>query len=332
MRLLFAALMLTLSFGSAQAALNTESLPAGSAVVFSLDLTTMRTTKVGQAVEKLASTKGKDLEISRRLSEQLGIDTKKDLHGLVAGIYPGPDGKVAENKASGIILIRGRFQPARINAFGQTHNIPSQSVGKHLAWEASPFIEKLTGEKPADKKAYVVAHSEDLLIIAGVEFLEQALASADRNEKSAHFPAPVAAKFAAASNGWLYLYADATKLKNKDEEVGIEELSLVLGENAVDLQLAVAAGFMSVEKAAKMRQRLRGLQAMASMGFASEAEKPSEEKENMAMLAEMTQKTRIGGEEKQATLELDYPAEKVAKAISRVHEKEQRASGTPAAK
>jgi hypothetical protein len=332
MRLVFAVLMLTLSFGSAQAALNTESLPAGPVAVVGLDLTALRATKVGQALEKLASTKGKDLEASRRLDEQLGIDSKKDLHGLVLGIYPGPDGKVAENKASGIILIRGKFQPARINAFGQTNNIPSQAVGKHLAWEASPFIEKLTGEKPEDKKAYVVAHSEDLLIIAGAEFLERAVASADRNEKSAHFPAPVAAKFAAASNGWLYLYADATKVKNKDEEAGVQELSLVLGENAVDLQLAIAAVFVSAEKAAQTSQKLKGLQVLAAMGLSSEADKSPDEKEDMAMLAEMTQKVRIGGEGKLVTLDLDYPAEKLAKAISNVTEKAQRTKGEPAAK
>ncbi len=332
MRLLFAVLMLTLSFGSALAALNTDSLPAGPVAVVGLDLTALRSTKVGQALEKLASTKGKDLEASRRLDEQLGIDSKKDLHGLVLGIYPGPDGKVAEKTASGVVLIRGRFQPARINAFGQTHNIPSQAVGKHLAWEASPFIEKLTGEKPEDKKAYVVAHSEDLLIIAGAEFLERAVASADRNEKSAHFPAPVAAKFAAASNGWLYLYADATNVKNKDEEAGVEELSLVLGENAVDLQLAIAAVFVSAEKAAQTSQKLKGLQVLAAMGLSSEADKSPDEKEDMTMLAEMTQKVRIGGEGKLVTLDLDYPAEKLAKAISNVTEKAQRTKGEPAAK
>ncbi|MFZ9978965.1 MAG: hypothetical protein ACO3HN_03325 [Opitutales bacterium] len=332
MRLLFAVLMLTLSFGSAQAALNTESLPAGPVVVVGLDLTALRATKVGQALEKLASTKAKDLEASRRLDEQLGIDSKKDLHGLVLGIYPGPDGKVAEKTASGVVLIRGQFQPGRINAFGQTHNIPSQAVGRHLAWEASPFIEKLTGEKPEDKKAYVVAHSEDLLVIAGAEFLERALAAADRNEKSAHFPAPVAAKFAAASNGWLTLYADATKVKNKDKEVGVEELALVLGENPTDLQLAIAAVFVSAEKAAQASQQLKGLQLLAAMGLAKEDGKSPDEKESMAMLAEMAQSIRIGGEDKLVTLELDYPAEKLAKAISDAAEKAQRTKGTPAAR
>ena len=41
-----------------------------------------------------------DLEASRKLNEQLGIDSKQDLHGLVVGIYPGPDGKVAEKNCS----------------------------------------------------------------------------------------------------------------------------------------------------------------------------------------------------------------------------------------
>lgn len=332
MRLLFAALMLSLSFGPARAAPDTDGLPAGSVAIVSLDLTTLRTTKVGQALEKLASTKGKDLEISRRLEEQLGIDTKKDLHGFVAALYPGPDGKVAEKKASGIVLIRGKFLPARIDAFGQANGIPSKTVGKHLAWEASPFIEKLTGGKPEDRAAYVVAHSDNLLVVAGAEFLERALDSADRHEKSAQFPAPVAAGFAAAGKGWLHLYADATKMRKRDEQIGGEDLSLVLGENAADLRLATAAGFVSEEKAAKMRQQLRGFQAFAVMGLSNEADKPSDQKENLAMLADMVRKIRIGGEGKQVTLDLDYPADMVAKAISKAAEQARPTPVAPAAK
>ena len=332
MRLLFAVLMLTLSFGSAQAALNTESLPVGSAVTVSLDLTALRATKVGQAFENLAGMQGKHLELSRQLDEQLGIDTKKDLHSFVLSVYPGPDGKIAEKNASGIVLIRGNFLPARINAFGQAHNIPSKTVGKHVGWEASPFIEKLTGKKPGDKMAYVVAHSENLLIVAGAEFLERALDSADRKEQSAQFPSAVAAKFAAASNGWITLYADASKVKNRDEKIGVEEISLVLGENPTDLQLAIAAVFVSEEKAAQAIRQLRGFQSLAVIGLSRADGMPPDEKESMAMLAEMAQKIRIDGEGKQVTLDLDYPADKVAKAIFRVIEKNQRNPGSPSAK
>ena len=227
MRLLLAALLTSLSFGSAQAALNTDGLPAGAVALIGVDIATLRASKVGQALEKLASLKAKDLEASRKLNEQLGIDSKKDLHELVVAIYPGPDGKVAEKSASGVVLIRGKFVPARINAFGQSNSLPVKTIGKHQAWEASAFVEKLSGEKPKDnaKDAYVVAHSESLLIIAGAEFLDRALAAADHGEKSAQFPAAVSAKFAAARNGWLYLYADATKMEKPKGDVGIEDLS-----------------------------------------------------------------------------------------------------------
>lgn len=325
------ALLLLLSFGSAQAAVSTDSLPAGAAAVVGFDLTAFRASKVGQAIESLASLKAKDLDASRKFSEQLGIDTEKDLQDFVVAVYPGPDGKVAEKSASGVVLIRGRFLPTRINGFGQSNQLPSKSVGKHQAWEAAAFIEKLSGEKPKQnaQDAYVVAHSESLLLVVSAEFLERAVAAADRGEKSAQFPAAVSAKFSAAPDAWLYLFADATKMKNTKEDVGAEDLSLVLGERAADLELAIAAGFVSDEKAAKARQQLRGLLAFAAIGLSNDEGKSPAEKETLAMLAELVQKIRIGGEGKQATLDLAYPADRIAKAITQAVEKAQR---SPAAK
>ncbi len=328
------ALIVLLSFASAQAALNTDSLPAGSVAIVGVDIAAFRASKVGQALENFGGMKAKELEASRKLSEQLGIDSKHDLHDLVVAIYPGADGKVAEKNASGVLLIRGKFLPARINSFGQANNLPSKTIGQHQAWEAGAFIEKLSGEKPKEntKDAYVVAHSESLVVIAGGEFLERALVAADRGEKSAQFPAAVAAKFAAAQQGWLYLYADATKMEKSKGDVGVEDLSLVLGENATDLQLATAAGFVSAEKASTMRKQITGLQAFAAIGLSNDDGKSPEEKENMALLAELVQKIRIGGEGKQATLDLDYPADKAVKAIVKVAEQAQKTRASPAAK
>jgi hypothetical protein len=325
MRPLLAALILLLSFDPAQAALNTNSLPAGSVAIVGVDIAAFRATKVGQALEKLADLKAKNLEASRKLREQLGVDSENDLHDLVVAIYPGPDGKVDEKSAAGVVLIRGKFLPARINAFGQSNNLPSKTIGKHQAWQASAFIEKLSGEKPKDdaKDAYVVAHSESLVVIASAAFLERALAAADRGEKSAQFPAAVAAKFAAAQQGWLTLYADATKMEKTQGSAGVEALSLVLGENTTDLQLAIAAGFVSAEKASTARKQITGLQALGVIGLADDDGKSPEEKENMALLVELVQKIRIGGEGKQVTLDLDFPAEKAVKAITKAVEKSQ---------
>ncbi len=325
MRPLLAALILLLSFDSAQAALNTDSLPAGSVAIVGVDIAAFRATKVGQALEKLADLKAKNLEASRKLREQLGVDSENDLHDLVVAIYPGPDGKVDEKSAAGVVLIRGKFLPARINAFGQSNNLPSKTIGKHQAWQASAFIEKLSGEKLEDdaKDAYVVAHSESLVVIASAAFLERALAAADRGEKAAQLPTAVSAKFAAAPQGWLYLYADAAKMEKTQGSAGVEALSLVLGENTTDLQLAIAAGFVSAEKASTARKQITGLQALGVIGLADDDGKSPEEKENMALLAELVQKIRIGGEGKQVTLDLDFPADKAVKAITKAVEKSQ---------
>ena len=334
MRFLLAGLILSFSVGPAQAALNTESLPAGAAGVVSMDITTFRASKVGQAIEKLASMKAKDLEASRKLSDKLGIDSKKDLQDIVVAIYPGPDGKVAEKNASAVVLIRGKFLPATIDAFGAKNGITAKTVGKHKAWEAGAFIEKLTGEKPKEdaKDAYVVAHSESLMIVASKEFLERALAAADRREQSALLPAAVASKFAAARQSWFYLYVDASKMQAAKAEFGAEGISLVLGENATDLQLAVAASFATDEKASAMRKQIKGLQAFAMFGLMNDDGKSPDEKANLALLSELVQKVRIGGDGKQATLDLDFPADKAVQAISNVIEKVQKAPGAPAAK
>jgi hypothetical protein len=325
------ALIFALSFSSAQAALNTDSLPAGSVAIVGIDIAAFRASKVGQALERLSDMKAKEVEASRKLRDQLGIDSKNDLRDLVVAIYPGADGKVAEKNASGVVLIRGKFLPASINSFGQSNNIPSKTVGQHQAWEAGAFIEKLSGEKPKEdaKDAYVVAHSENLVVVASAELLERALVAADSKEKSAQLPTAVSAKFAAAPRGWLTLYADAAKMPNTKQEVGVEDLSLVLGENTTDLQLAIAASFLTAEKASKMRQQITGLQAFAMIGLSNDDGKSTEEKENLALLSELVQKIRIGGEAKQVTLGLDYPADKAVKAISKVIEK---TTKTPGAK
>ena len=323
------ALLPLLAFSLAHGAPNTESLPAGAVGIVSVDIATFRASKVGQAFEQASGGKAKQAEASRQLNEQLGVDSKKDLQEIVIAIYPGADGKVAEKNASGVVLLRGKFLPARINSFGQTNRLPSKPAGRFQAWEAGPFIEKISGEKTKDnaKDAYVVAHSESLVIVAGAEFLDQALTAADRHEQAALLPPTVAAKFAAARSGWLFLYADTTKMKGAQQELGVESLSLVLGENATDLQLAAVANFAGADKASQMRKQLTGLQAMATIGLLNQEGKSPEEQENLALLSELVQKIRLGGADQAVTLDVDLAAEKAAKALTKALEKSRSAGG-----
>ena len=112
----------------------------------------------------------------------------------------------------------------------------------------------------------------------------------------------------------------------------ISYLSLVLGESATDLQLATAAGFVSAEKASAMRKQLKGLQAFAMIGLSNDDGKSPEEKANLALLSELVQKIRIGGDGQQVTLDLDFPADKAVQAIAKAAEKAQQPSAAPAAK
>lgn len=81
-----------------------------------------------------------------------------------------------------------------------------------------------------------------------------------------------------------------------------------------------------------MRKQLQGFQALSMMGLSNDDGKSPEEKEEMGTLVELVQKIRIGGEGKQATLDLDYPADKLAQAIGRVVEKAQKSAAAPGAK
>jgi len=326
----FAALLL-LAFATAQAELNTEGLPAGAVGIVGFDLVAFRATKVGQAVEKLADLKSKNLEAARKLNDKVGVDTAKDLRDLVVAIYPGPDGKVSETHAAGVVLIRGSFDPARLAAFAKANQLPGKTFGKHQAWEAGPFIEKITGEKPKKSEdAYLVAHSPELIVIAGADFLDRALEAADRKEKATQFPAVTAARFASAQNGWLYLYADATKMNNTKGDFGAQDFSLVLGENATDLQLAIAGGFVSAEKASAALRLLNGLQAGAAIGLMRDNGKTAEEKANQAMLADLLQKIRISGEDKTAKIDLDYPTDKAVQLIIKAVEQSKKDGPTGA--
>jgi hypothetical protein len=81
-----------------------------------------------------------------------------------------------------------------------------------------------------------------------------------------------------------------------------------------------------------MRKQLKGFQALSMMGLLNDDGKSPEEKEEMGTLVELVQKIRIGGETKQVTLDLDYPADKLAQAIAKVVEKAQEGAAAPAAK
>ena len=323
---LLPALLLCASVASAYAGLDTEGLPPGAAAVVGFDLTTFRASKVGQATLRLADLKAKNLETSEKFRRQLGIDTEKDLREVAVAVYPGPDGKV-QDKQGAVVLIRGRFDPARIDAFGQANGVPVRTVGKHQAWEGSAFVEKLTGEKPKESaaEAYVVAHSPGLLLVATTDFLETAVAAADRGGRPQLIPAEAAGRFDAAPNSWLYVYGDARKMKGFKEDSGAEELVVILGEQGADLRLDTAAQFVTPEKAATTRKQLMGLQALAGIGLANDDGKSPEEKADMALLADLVQKIRIGGEGRLVTLALDFPADKAVAAIVKAVEKSQQA-------
>ena len=329
-RILFLALALVPAHG----ALNTDGLPAGAVAIAGFDFATFTTTQLGQAVIKAGpNNNGQNID-SKLAKDKLGIDIQKDIHAVVLGVYPGADGKVSDKNAQGVILIRGKFDPAKINAAAKDAKVPSTPAGKYQAWEARAFFDAIFGPRPKDDngEAYLVVTSADLIAIASKDFLDRALTALEKNTKAELLPSEVRAKFAAA-NGWFFLYADATRAKMKDDTSGINDLTIVLGESATDLQLRIAANFITAEKATSIRKQVKGLQAFAMMGLMNDDDKTPAEKEDLQTLLEIIQKIRVGGEAKRSTLDLDFSAEKSAKAIGRAIEKAQKEKPkAPAAK
>lgn len=322
--------LLTLLFGLAispvRAELNTEGLPAGAAGIIGLDLTLSRKTKLGHTIEKLVSAKAeKGMKFASKLNQELGIDIARDLSGVVFATYQIEDfigdfidlenGRVidfSKESMPGIALIRGKFLPATIDAFGKNHGIASRKVGQRQAWEAAPFMAALLKVKADNdaKKAYILAYSEKLLVIAGPEFLEPALASVDRRERSALLPASVKAKFEMTPNAWLYLYADAEKLLHTGDEklsdagkmfgkMGLQDLVLTVDGNAHDHRLVASADFRSPAEAETFRENL------ANQFLPAFTDNPHNDVPQP--FSDFLRSLRVGGEGKKVTLETTSP-------------------------
>ncbi len=326
-------LLLALSPLGVLAGLNTDGLPAGAAAVVVVDFVAFRSSQLGKAVEQSASLNTGNNPLNKPMVEKLNFDGNKDLREIDVAVYPGADGKVAAKNPTAAILLRGKFDPSRINTFGKDNQVPAKTVGKHQAWEAGALAEKLFGEKPKDQtsEAYLIAYSSELVLVASPDFLATALASLEANEKNPLLPAVTARQFAAVPKGWLFIYGDATKIKTADTN-GATDFTLSLGESPADLQLALSANFVTTEKAAIIRKQLHGLKAFASIGLMNDEGKSPDEKENMKLLSELVQKLRIGGDGRTVTLDLDYAAAKAAPAIVKAIEKAKQSAPAPASK
>jgi hypothetical protein len=326
-------LLFILPWLPAHGAFNTDGLPVGAAVVAGFDLAAFYSTQLGQAVLKAGPMNTGNSADAKSAKDKLGIDTQKDIHAVVLGVYPGSDGRIAEKNLRGVILVRGSFDPARINRTAQEAKVPSVKAGKHQAWEARAFFDAVFGPRPKSdgNEAYLVVASADLIVIASKDFLDEALDAQDKNTRAELLPKEARAKFDAVPKGWMYLYGDTTRVKMKDDAAGITALTLVLGESATDLRLSIAGDFISPEKAAVLRKQAKGLQAFAMIGLMSDEGKSPEEKEGMQTLSEVIQKIRVGGEANRTTLDLEYPADKSAQAIVRAIIRAQKTKAAPPA-
>ena len=325
------ALLLCLGLASAQAALNTDGLPANPAAIIALDFQAFRATKIGQAAVKFAGTKKNNAAMSALLREKLGLDLDKDIHDVLIGIYSGPDGKVSEKNASGVVLLRGKFDPARLNATAEKTGVLQKQIGKYQAWEANDFAEKIFAQKPKGERneAYLIALSTDTLVLLSADLLEKALPSLEQKTPCPQaLPAAIRAKFDTAASGWFFIWADVTQKQGSANEA--TELTGVISENTADLQLAVLLKFVTKENAEKNRKLLKGLQAIAAITLTQDDGKSAEEKEMIQTLGEIIQKLIINGQDDTLTLNLDYPADKLAQALIAAFEKAQRDAVSPA--
>jgi hypothetical protein len=316
------ALLTCLCLSSAQAALDPRGIPAESVGLIYVSNEVVDRTAFGQALDAAFKTDVAQNKVVRQLEEKLGIRLDEDLKDLHIGIFP-----VAATDPEGepdvVILVRGRFTPARIEAFARSNKVPATTAGKYLAWDAAKFFQALTGEAPdqTDKKpGVIIAYSSDILILASKDKADATLAALNGKAPSWKAPASLSTKDM-LNNQWLFAYVDVLKgAKPADraevEESGIQNVTLAVGESTPDLQVRVTATFVDPDKAALTLLQVKALPTMidGALTVAAAGKKP-EEIAAMEKLQDLIHKIQITGAGSTISAQLNYPAKDAATAL-----------------
>ncbi len=326
-------LLFCLAWTSAQGAVETLGIPADAAGLVYVSNEVVDRTVLGQALEAAFKQDLAQNKVVRQLEEKLGIRLDADLQDLRVGIFtPAPNDPEGEPEL--VVLLRGHFTPARIEAFARSHQVPATTVGKFMAWDAPKFLEALTGEpaaEPDKKPSVLIAYSKDLLILATKAKAEATIAALSGKAKSWKLPAGAAPQQEALQNQWLFAYVDVLKAappadRAEVEESGMQSLMLNVGENAQNLQVRLSASFVDADKAALTLLQLKALPTMidGALTVAAAGKKP-EEVAAMEKFQNLIHKIEITGAGSTISAQLNYPAQEAATALLEAAKKSKQA-------
>ncbi|MCX6917724.1 MAG: hypothetical protein NTX41_00265 [Verrucomicrobia bacterium] len=316
-------LLFCLAWTRVQGAPETLGIPADAAGLVYVSNEVVDRTVLGQAINAAFKQDLAQNKVVRQLEEKLGIRLDADIQDLRIGIFtPAPNDPEGEPEL--VVLLRGHFTPARIEAFARSHQVPATTVGKFLAWDAPKFLEALTGEtatEPDKKPSVLIAYSKDLLILATKAKAEATIAALNGKANSWKLPAVAATQQEALKNQWLFSYVDILKAaKPADradvEESGIQSITLSVGENAQDLQVRLSASFIDADKAALTLLQFKALPTIldGALTVAAAGKKP-EEVAAMEKLLDLIHKIQITGAGSTISAQLNYPAKEAATAL-----------------
>lgn len=322
MKALCSGLLSCLGLLTAHAAMDPRGIPSDTVGLIYVSNEVVDRTVFGQALDAAFKADVTQSKVARQLEDKLGIRLDEDLKDLHVGIFP-----VAPTDPEGqpdvVLLLRGRFTPARIEAFARSNKVPATTAGKYLAWDATKFFEALTGEtaEQSDQKPGVlIAYSPDILILVSKNKADATLAALNGKAPSWQPPASLPAKDT-LNNQWIFAYADVLKAakpadRAEIEESGIQNFTLAVGESTPDLQVRITATFTDADKAALSLLQVKALPTMidGALTVAAAGKKP-EEVAAMEKFQDLIHKIEIKGAGSTISAQLNYPAKDAATAL-----------------
>lgn len=321
MKSLALALLCTLGFTTAHAAGETQGLPADAAGAVFVSNEVIDRTVFGQALSAAFKKDVTQNATTQALEAKLGIRIDEDIKEITAGLYPPAAANPEEPIV--VVLIRGTFNPVRIEDYARTQKVPSTTFGKYKAWDITRLMEVVTGtpNQAVNQDGVLLAYSQDLLVLCSKTKVAETLAALAGQAPSWKLNSILQKQKGALSNNGVYVYVDLLKVAAESEkadirEKGLQEITFSLGEANLNLQGQLTLLFTDESKATgaaiEAKTLLAALDAASVLGMLG---KKPEEAANLKKVTDLLQKIELTTDGRVLTAKLSYPAEAAVTAL-----------------
>ena len=327
------ALLCTLGLTTLHAAWETQGLPAdaGGAIFVSNEVVVR--TVFGQA---LSAAFKKDLAqhaTFRAWESKLGIHVDEDIKEVTVGLYP-PSAAHPDEPVS-VVLLRGKFNPVRIEDFARTQKIPSTTFGKIKAWDLTRLMEAVTGtpNQATNQDGVLLAYSQDLLVVCSKAKTVATMAALAGQAPSWKLSPTFQAQQDALTHNGFYVYVDVLKMaaesaKAEIREQGLQVITFSLGEANRQLQGQLTLFYTEESKATgaafEAKVLLTALDASVLLGNLG---RKTTEAAALKKVSDLFQKIELTTDGRVLTARLNYPADAAATALIEAITKAQLAPG-----